>query len=156
MAKVKKYKIDSLLKKYEGKRENLISLLQDVQEKFNYLPEEVLVEISRKFDIPLIDLYGLVTFYKSFSLTPKGKHLLTVCLGTACHVRGGQKIADTISTELNIKPGETTKDMKITFQTVNCLGACALGPIVVVDGKYYGQMNSLKVKSLLKKLMEEK
>lgn len=155
MAKVKKYKIDSLLKKYDGKKEGLISLLQDIQEKLGYLPEEVLVKISERFNIPLIDLYGLVTFYKSFSLKPKGEHLITVCLGTACHVRGGANIVSVLSTKLGISPGETTSDKKFTLETVNCLGCCAIGPIVVVDGKYYGEMNPQKVERIINKLKKE-
>lgn len=155
MAKVKKYRIASLLKKYKGKREDLIPLLQDIQEKFNYLPEEVLIEVAERFGISLIDLYGLVTFYKSFSLTPKGKHLITVCLGTACHVRGGANIVSVLSTKLGISPGETTSDKKFTLETVNCLGCCAIGPIVVVDGKYYGEMNSQKVERIINELKKE-
>jgi len=138
---------------------SLIPVLQDIQSYYNYLPEEIFDEVSRKMNIPLIDVYGVATFYKSFSLTPKGKHIITVCMGTACHVRGGQRIADRISRELEIEPGETTPDMNFTLDTVNCLGCCAIGPIVMIDGEYYGQMTIQKAISLLNeykaKLKEE-
>ena len=138
---------------------SLIPVLQDIQSHYNYLPEEIFDEVSRKMNIPLIDVYGVATFYKSFSLTPKGKHIITVCLGTACHVRGGQRIAERIARELEIEPGETTPDMNFTLETVNCLGACALGPVVVVNGEYHGQMTIQKAISLLNecktKLKEE-
>ncbi len=137
----------------------LIPVLQDIQSYYNYLPEEIFDEVSRKLNIPLIDVYGVATFYKSFSLTPKGKYIITVCLGTACHVRGGQRIADRIARELEIEPGETTPDMNFTLETVNCLGCCAIGPIMMIDGEYYGQMTIQKAISLLNeykaKLKEE-
>ncbi len=139
---------------------SLIPVLQDIQSYYNYLPEEIFDEVSQKLNIPLIDVYGVATFYKSFSLTPKGKYIITVCTGTACHVRGGQRIADRISRELEIKPGETTPDMNFTLETVNCLGCCAIGPIVMIDGEYYGQMTIQKAISLLNeykaKIKEEK
>jgi NADH-quinone oxidoreductase subunit E len=141
--------IESLAKENDGL---LISTLEDIQAHYNYLPEEALREVSRRLAIPLRDIYGVATFYQSFSFTPKGKHIITVCLGTACHVRGGTRMVDIISNELGIGPGETTPDMLFTLETVNCLGACALGPIVVVDGEYHGNMNSSKVDALLKKL----
>ena len=138
---------------------SLIPVLQDIQSYYNYLPEEIFDEVSQKMNIPLIDVYGVATFYKSFSLTPKGKCIITVCMGTACHVRGGQRIADRISRELGIEPGETTPDMNFTLETVNCLGCCAIGPIVMIDGEYYGQMTIQKAISLLNeykaKLKEE-
>jgi len=137
----------------------LIPVLQDIQSYYNYLPEEIFDEVSQKMNIPLIDVYGVATFYKSFSLTPKGKHIITVCMGTACHVRGGQRIADRIARELEIEPGETTPDMNFTLETVNCLGCCAIGPIMMIDGEYYGQMTIQKAISLLNeykaKLKEE-
>ncbi|MCK4655136.1 MAG: NADH-quinone oxidoreductase subunit NuoE [Candidatus Cloacimonetes bacterium] len=133
----------------------LIPVLQDIQSYYNYLPEEIFDEVSQKLNIPLIDVYGVATFYKSFSLTPKGKYIITVCLGTACHVRGGQRIAERIARELGIEPGETTPDMNFTLETVNCLGACALGPVVVVDGEYHGQMTIQKSISLLNECRNE-
>jgi len=103
-------------------------------------------------EIPLIDVYGVATFYKSFSLKPRGKHLITACLGTACHVRGGPRIVDELQRKLKIKPGETTDDGEYTLETVNCLGCCAIGPIVVKDGIYHGQMNPQRVDSLLERV----
>ena len=133
----------------------LISILDDIQEHYGYLPEDVLRELSKELEIPLRDIYGVATFYKAFKLHPRGKHLITVCLGTTCHVRGGPRVLEEFERALNIKAGETTKDLQFTLETVNCLGACALGPVVVVDGKYYGKMNPAKVKSLLKKFLRE-
>ena len=130
----------------------LVPILQDIQEKHNYLPEELLRILAEKLEIPLRDVYGVATFYRSFSLTPKGKHIITVCLGTACHVRGGARIVDTLSDELGIKSGETTKDLQFTLETVNCLGCCAIGPIVVVDGEYYGEMGTGKALKLVKSI----
>ena len=132
----------------------LIPILQDIQEQHNYLPEELLRKVADKLEIPLRDVYGVATFYRSFSLTPKGKHIITVCLGTACHVRGGVRIVETISRELGIKPGETTEDLQFTLETVNCLGCCAIGPIIVIDGEYYGEMSSQKAISFLRKYKE--
>lgn len=141
-------KIDRLLEKSSG---SVISLLQDVQEECGYLPESVLREISRKTGKPPIELYRIATFYKAFSLAPEGKHKITVCSGTACHVRGSENIVREISCILGIEPGSTTPDGEFTFKTVNCLGACALAPVVVVDGKYYGNMTVNKVRNLLRR-----
>lgn len=129
----------------------LISILEDIQKHYTYLPEEALREVAKRLKIPLIDVYGVATFYHAFSLHPQGRHVVTVCLGTACHVRGGERIADVLSRELKVMPGETTRDRNFTLQTVNCLGVCALGPVVVIDGEYHGTMNPGKVVSLLKK-----
>ncbi|MBL7108328.1 MAG: NADH-quinone oxidoreductase subunit NuoE [Candidatus Cloacimonetes bacterium] len=129
----------------------LMPILQDIQSEYNYLPEKALEEVSQKLNVPFIDVYGVATFYKSFSLTPKGKHIVTVCVGTACHVRGGQRIVDKISRELKIESGETTPDMNFSLETVNCLGCCAIGPIVVIDDEYHGEMTTKKIVSLLRK-----
>ncbi len=152
---IDKEKIVSLIRKHGAKKESLIPLLLDIQSQLNWLPEEVLREVADRLQIPLIDVYGVATFYKAFSLKPRGKHLITVCLGTACHVRGGQRIVEAISRELGIKPGETTKDMKFSLETVNCLGCCAIGPIVVIDGEYYGGMTPQKALSLIKRIEKE-
>jgi NADH:ubiquinone oxidoreductase subunit E len=144
-------KVNTIMDKYRGENSALISILQDIQAEYNYLPEEALREIAQALDIPLIDIYGVATFYKSFSLTPRGKHLVTVCLGTACHVRGGRRILGEVVKKLNIGPGETTEDKLFTLETVNCLGCCAIGPIVVVDGEYYGEMTARKVDPILEK-----
>jgi NADH-quinone oxidoreductase subunit E len=128
----------------------LISILQEVQKYYNYLPAEALKIISQKLDIPLRDIYGVASFYKSFSFHPKGKHIITTCLGTACHVRGGQQIADAINKELRIHSGETTKDLRFTHETAACLGCCAIGPIVVVDGEYHSGIRPDSVRRFLK------
>lgn len=130
----------------------LISILQDIQKYYNYLPKNVLKRVAAELDIPLRDVYGVASFYKSFSFEPKGKHILTTCLGTACHVRGGQNIADAISRELNIKPGETTDDLKFTHETAACLGCCAIGPMVVVDGEYIANFKPESVKKLIRQI----
>lgn len=142
-------KIKSVLDKYQRNKGMLVSILQDIQAEYNYLPEESLVKVSKDLDVPLSQVYSVATFFKAFSLTPRGRHLINVCLGTACHVRGAVRILEAIERETGIKAGETTEDLKYTLETVNCLGACALGPIVVVDGVYSGQMNTGKVKSSL-------
>ncbi|MGQ9617559.1 MAG: NADH-quinone oxidoreductase subunit NuoE family protein [Candidatus Aminicenantia bacterium] len=133
----------------------LIPILQEIQANFRYLPEPALREVSKKLGLPLRDIYGVATFYKAFSLTPKGKHVITVCLGTACHVRGGAHIVNTLSSDLNISSGETTSDKKFTLETVNCLGCCAIGPVVVVDGEYHGEMNPQKTRKVIEELEKE-
>ena len=134
----------------------LIPILQDIQENYRYLPEECLIQVSGKLQIPLIDVYGVATFYQSFSLAPKGKHIIVVCLGTACYIRGGRKIVDVLTNELKIEPGSITKDKKFSLETVNCLGCCAIGPIVLIDDTYYGEMTPKKIVKLIKTLKREK
>ncbi|MGB2981327.1 MAG: NADH-quinone oxidoreductase subunit NuoE [Candidatus Zixiibacteriota bacterium] len=143
--------VDSLVDKYGAKKEALIPILQDLQSDLNWLPEEVLRAVADKLGVPLMDVYGAASFYRTFSLKPRGKHIITVCVGTACHVRGGQRIVDEIGRMLDLAPGETTPDQNFTLETVNCLGCCAIGPIVVVDGEYYGEMTTRKVSSVLEK-----
>jgi len=144
-----KQKVKSILDSYQGDSSMLVSILQDVHAEYNYLPKEALTQVSQDLDIPLTRVYSVATFFKAFSLKPRGRHIINVCLGTACHVRGAVRIRDEIERELDIKPGETTEDFKFTLETVNCVGACALGPIVIIDGKYSGQMKPDKVKTLL-------
>lgn len=144
-------KVGSILDNYQREKGMLVSMLQDVQAEYNYLPKDALMEVSQGLDVPLSRVYSVATFFKSFSLKPRGRHLINVCLGTACHVRGAVRILEKIERELGINPGETTEDLKFTLETVNCVGACALGPIVVVDGEYSGEMRTDKVIPLLKK-----
>lgn len=144
-------KLDSLIGSYADRKDQLISLLQDVQAEFNYLPRDVLVKISQRLDIPMSQLFGVATFFRAFSLQPRGRHLVTVCLGTACHVRGGHRLVDKVKRDYGIEPGGTTEDMRFTLETVNCLGCCALGPVVVVDGKYESQMDATKLDRVLRK-----
>jgi len=148
-SKPAKPKVKAILDSYQGDPSMLVSILQDVQAEYNYLPKETLTQVSQDLDIPLTRVYSVATFFKAFSLKPRGRHIINVCLGTACHVRGAVRIRDEIERELDIKPGETTEDFKFTLETVNCVGACALGPIVIIDSKYSGQMKPDKVKTLL-------
>ena len=143
--------VECSIRKYGAKKEALIPILQYIQSDLNWLPEETLRVVAERLEMPLMEIYGVATFYRTFSLKPRGRHIVTVCVGTACHVRGGQRMVDQISRELDIGPGETTQDMNFTLETVNCLGCCAIGPIVVVDGEYYGEMTTRKVKSVLDK-----
>jgi NADH-quinone oxidoreductase subunit E len=144
-------KVDAILNKYERGREFLASILQDVQAEYNYLPEEALQQVGDGLSIPLSQVYSVATFFKASSLKPMGHHLINVCLGTACHVRGAVRVLEKIERELGITPGETTEDGNFTLETVNCVGACALGPMVVIDGQYHGEMKADKVDPLLKK-----
>ncbi|OGC42762.1 NADH dehydrogenase, partial [candidate division WOR-3 bacterium RBG_13_43_14] len=124
---------------------NIIQLLEEIEDKYNYLPFDALKELSKKEKIPLSKLYSIATFYGAFSLTPRGKHVCTVCMGTACHVRGAYSVLFRLEEKLKIKAGSTTEDNEFTLETVNCLGACALAPIVVIDGEYHGQVTVNKV-----------
>lgn len=142
-------KVESIIDRYQRKKELLVSILQDIQGEFNYLPKETLALVSTILDVPLSDVYSVATFYRAFSLKPRGKHLINVCLGTACHVRGADNILGKIERCLGIKRSETTEDLKFTLETVNCIGACALGPVVKIDGDYFGQMSTEKVDPLL-------
>jgi NADH-quinone oxidoreductase subunit E len=144
-----KEKVEKILTRYGHNRRWLVSILQDVQAEFYYLPQEALAEVSRGLQIPLSRVYSVATFFKAFSLKPRGRHVINVCLGTACHVRGAVKVLESIERKLNIKRGETTSDARYTLETVNCLGACALGPMVVIDGKYHGEMKPDKVDKVL-------
>jgi len=144
-------KIDEMISKYNGEKSSLISILHDIQSEYNYLPKQAIERIAGKLELPLIQVYGVVTYYARFSLVPKGRNQIQVCLGTACHVRGGEHVADHISRQLGIKPGETSEDGEFSLDVVNCLGACALGPIVVINDEYHGQMTGRKVVKVLKK-----
>ncbi len=138
--------VESCMKKH-GKF--LIAILQEIQKHYNYLPEDAMKLVADKLNMPLRDIYGVASFYKGFSFNEKGKHVITACLGTACHVRGGPKIVAAITKELNIKPGETTKDLMFTLETAACLGCCAIGPIVVVDGVYFSNVKQTMVKKII-------
>lgn len=148
---VEQEKLQLIIDKHENSRKNLIAILQDVQTEYRYLPEEAIRFVSTALGVPLVDVVGVATFYRSFSLTPRGEHTVKVCLGTACHVRGGPKILEEVQRLLDIKPGGTTSDKKFTLETVACLGCCAIGPVVVVDGDYHAQMSVRKVSTVLKR-----
>jgi NADH-quinone oxidoreductase subunit E len=141
--------LEKILKKHDHQKSSLLAILQDIQALANYLPRKTLEKVSQRVQVPLTQIYYLATFYRAFSLTPRGRHLVTVCTGTACHVKGAASILNTVERELGLKPGETTLDKEYTLETVNCLGSCALAPLVVVDGHYHGRMLGTKVLSLL-------
>jgi NADH-quinone oxidoreductase subunit E len=146
-----KTNIQSLIDKHQGLKKNLIAILLDIQEHFNYLSPESLRAVSKALGMPLIDVIGVATFYRAFSLKPRGKHTCLVCLGTACHVRGGQKLLDEIERKLGVPAGENTPDGQFTLETVACLGCCAIGPVVVVDGEYHGHATIRKIGPILGK-----
>ena len=144
--------VESVVGRHGRDPSAVIAILQDLQEEVNYLPEGTLRYVAERLDIPVSKVYSLATFYRAFSLEPRGRHLIHVCLGTACHVRGAVRVLDTLEREMGIAAGETDEQMEFTLETVNCLGACALGPVVVVDGEYHGQMTGAKATRLIKKL----
>jgi len=142
-------KVDAILEKYTDQAGMVIGVLQDVQDEFNYLPEDALTYLSRKSEIPLSRLYGVARFFNAFSLKPRGKYIIRVCLGTACHLKGGPRIADAITRELGIENGETTEDGLFTLERVNCLGCCALAPVVEVNGNVHAGVTVGKIPSIL-------
>jgi len=141
--------IKTILDRHPAAKEGMISALEAVQDKLGYLPEEALRAVAERTGRPLTEVYGVATFYRFFRLEPRGRHLISACLGTACHVRGGPAVAAEIGRQLAVKPGETTANGEFTFETVNCLGACALGPIVVVDGHYFSNVQPAQVAEVL-------
>lgn len=144
-----KDKVEQIINSNGHSADALISILQDIQSDYHYLPEEALRHVAKCLGLPLIQVYGVATFFKAFSLTPQGKHKCSVCLGTACHVRGASAVLGELERQLQIRSGETTDDLQFTLESVNCLGACALGPVVVVDGEYHGEMNAGKAKKMI-------
>ena len=138
-----------------GEGASLISVLEEIQARYRYLPQAAMVLVSERFGVPLSQVYSVATFYHSFSLTPRGKHTISVCTGTACHVRGAVQVLNRLETTLDVQPNETTRDRQFTLETVNCLGCCALGPVVVLDNEYEGQVTTKKVDKLLKRAMRQ-
>lgn len=141
--------LEALTEKYAGRKRALVQVLQDVQDRFQWLPPEALEHVAEALGVPLVQVYGVATFYRSFSLSPRGRHICTVCLGTACHVRGGGAVLEEFERRLRVPAGQTTPDGRYTLERVNCLGACALAPLAVVDGRYHGQMSQAKVEAVL-------
>jgi len=144
--------LDEMLAGYERDRTEVIMVLQDIQDKYNWLPQEALTYVAKNWQIPMTDMYHIVTFYKAFSLKPRGKHILQLCLGTACHVREAPFILDALERDHGIKNRETTDDGLFTLETVNCVGACAQGPILIIDGQMRGNMTQTKVGGIIRKL----
>lgn len=143
--------IERIMEKYGSDHTDVLGMLMDIQEEERYLPREALRYLSEKLAVPLTRLYHMATFYEALSLKPLGRHQIHVCMGTACHVRGAARILDKLESSLSIKPGEVTPDLKFGLKTVNCVGACALGPVVQIDGEYHGNMSALKAERMLKK-----
>jgi NADH-quinone oxidoreductase subunit E len=148
-------KTKQIVKKHGGDKSSLIAVLQDIQEAFNYLPKQALTTAAKTMNMPLSRVYEAATFYTAFSLKPRGENVVRICKGTACHVRGASALQDKFERTLGIKPGEMTPDGKFSLETVNCVGACALGPIVVINTEYHGQMTMNKVDKLIGKINEE-
>ena len=142
-------KLKGIIARYHSEKSSLIAILQDIQQAYNYLPLEILKMVSQEMDLPLMKVYEVATFYDAFSLKPRGKHIVKLCVGTACHVRGAAGILDKLERTLEIKPGETSGDREFTLETVNCVGACALGPVMVMDGEYHGQVTMATVDKVI-------
>jgi NADH:ubiquinone oxidoreductase subunit E len=145
-------KLEVMLEGKESRPDQLIEVLQDMQAEYEYLPQEGLCIVSERLNVPLIEVYRVASFYKAFTLMPHGRHSLTLCMGTSCHVRGSQMLLDTVQGLLDILPGQTTKDGAFTLNTVNCLGCCALGPVIVVDDVYHDRMTPRKLRNLITKV----
>lgn len=140
--------VDTIVGKYQGDRSALIQVLLEIQRQNRWLPKEALKQVSQSLGVALTQIYHIATFYKAFSLQPKGRHSVTVCLGTACQVRGAPRLLDKVTETLKIKEGETSQDMQFSLDTVRCLGCCALGPVMVVDGEYYGKPSGKEVEQI--------
>ena len=146
--------VEAIVSPREGMPSQLIEVLQDLQEAQGYVSEESMSVVSERLGVPLIEVYRVANFYKAFSLSPRGRHLITVCMGTACHVRGAARMLDEVLGQLGVNPGETTDDGVFTVERVNCLGACALGPVVVLDGVYHDHMSPGKLRKLIQSVRE--
>ena len=143
-------KIDQIINKYQGNASSLIQVLLEIQRENRWLPKEVLEKVSKKLKVPLSQIQHIATFYKAFSLVPRGRHEIHVCTGTACHVRGSPRLLGTVQDLIGTRPGETDSDLKFSLETVNCLGCCAMGPVMVVDGKHHGKIAPAKAEDVLK------
>jgi NADH-quinone oxidoreductase subunit E len=143
-------RIDQIIDKHHGEASSLIQVLLEIQSENRWLPKEALERVSEKLQVPLTRIQHIATFYKAFSLVPKGRHEIHICMGTACHVRGAQRVLDTVQDLTGIKPGETDLDLKFSLETVGCLGCCALGPVMEVDGKTHGKMSPSGTADVLK------
>ena len=149
---IDKGRLDSVLERFpSGRAEVLVHLLQEVQEELNYLPEEAIRAVAEHLEVPLTKAYSVATFYKAFSLEPRGETIVKVCMGTTCHIRGGPVVVDDLNVGLGVAPGETTEDMKYTIEIVNCVGACALAPVVIAGSKYHANVKPGKIVKLLEK-----
>ena len=147
--------LDEIVDSRRGMPSQLIEVLQDVQEAEGHISETAMSMVSARLEVPLIEVYRVASFYKAFCLKPRGRHLIVVCMGTACHVRGAPRMLDEVLGQLNVKPGETTDDGAFTVERVNCLGACALGPVVVLDGEYHAHMTPGKLRKLIASIRQK-
>jgi NADH-quinone oxidoreductase subunit E len=142
--------IDRIIDNHQSEASSLIQILLDIQSEHHWLPKDALERVSEKLNVPMSQIQHITTFYKSFSLVPRGRHEVHVCMGTACHVRGAQRVLDAVQDQIGINPGETDMDLKYSLETVNCLGCCALGPVMVVDGEYHGNIAPNQIEATLK------
>ena len=147
--------LDSVLQENDYDTENIIMILQDITARYNYLPQETLDYVAKRLNLPISHLYSVATFYKAFSLTPRGKYIFNVCTGTACHVRGAEKIKETIEQKLELREGQTTEDLQFTLETVRCVGCCALGPVITVNEKSHGGLDRKKTHDLIEQYEKE-
>ena len=143
-------RLEGILSKYEGESTDLIPVLQDMQDSYNYLPKDELKMVAARLNVPLTQIYSVATFYTMFSLIPKGEHQLKVCLGTTCHLKGGERLVDSVASRLGCEVGYTTKDGSFSLETVGCLGSCAQAPVMMIDDKYYARVTVDKVPKILK------
>ncbi|RLC81292.1 MAG: NAD(P)H-dependent oxidoreductase subunit E [Chloroflexi bacterium] len=143
-------RIDQIIDNHQGEASSLIQVLLEIQSEHRWLPREALERVSEKLKVPLTRILHIATFYKAFSLVPKGRHEIHVCMGTACHVRGASRVLDAVQDLTGIRPGETDLDLKFSLETVNCLGCCALGPVMAIDGKTHGKMAPDETADVLK------
>ena len=141
--------VEQILERYQPTRSALIEVLQDAQDIYQYLPEPVIKMVAARLRVPLIEVCRVANFYKTFTLTPRGRHVLTVCTGTACHVRGADRLLSEAGAHFDIAPGQTTEDGSFTVETVNCVGACALGPVAILDKEYHSHMDGAKLRALV-------
>ena len=147
--------LEKILEMHSGQKGALIPILQEIQAAYGYLPEEALKMVSRRVKVPLSRIYGVITFYAQFYLTPRGKHLIKACQGTACHVRGASQVLDNLSRELKVNPGGTTEDLKFSLETVACVGTCFLAPVIMINEDYYGKLTPKKAMDAVKKYFEK-
>lgn len=143
-------RIDQIIERHHCEPSALIQVLLEIQSENNWLPKAALERVSERLQVPLTRIQHIATFYKAFSLVPKGRHGVHICMGTACHVRGATRVLDAVQDQIGIKPGETDLDLKFSLETVNCLGCCALGPVVEIDGKTHGKMTPGATAGVLK------
>lgn len=145
-----------VIQKYPKEQRYTLAILQDIQRKYRYIPRESLESLAEYLETPVSRLYGMATFYKALSLTPKGENIITVCDGTACHVAGSMVVLDELEKILGIKPGGTTEDLKFSINTVNCIGCCAIAPVMMINDKYYGNLTPKMIKEILDEYRGEK